>query len=143
MGGYNALGPVGVSSLMSCTGAWSQALERMSLEMNGLGDAGCAELAQALAGGCLPRLHSLELGWNELSDACGNALASLLRLRTPVQSGQASSMQLRKLGLGGNKLGSSGACTLVDAALASPSLELELDLSMNHVGVALVTSLAS
>jgi len=148
---YNALGPVGASVLMSCTGDWTRHLERMSLEMNGLGDSGCSELAKALSSGLLPALESLELGWNELSAACAGATASLLEPRQRVAAcavdtmsavtTSSSPMRLRRLGLAGNKLGSDGACTLVVAALACPEYELELDLSMNHVGTAPVNFL--
>jgi len=132
--GYNALGPAGASILMSSGGAWTSQLERMSLEMNGLGDAGCTELTTALAGGMLPALESLELGWNELSASCTAALATLLEPRQDATE-DIPALKLNKLGLGGNKLDSDGACRLVSAALTRPERELELDLSMNHVGV--------
>merc|ERR1719321_1744266 len=105
--GYNALGPVGVAALMDCNGAWSTHLEHMSLEMNGLGDTGCDELARALARGRLPALQSLELGWNELTAACAGSLAGLLSPSAPESASEAGTEQrtgptplLRRLGLG-------------------------------------------
>ena len=95
--------------------------------------------------GTLPYLETLELGWNELSEACAAGLKSLLTEWTACgASGRAegAAPRLRKLGLGGNRLGSEGATALAAAALRHPSRDLELDLSMNHVGAAAVHAIA-
>jgi len=93
--------------------------------------------------GVLPKLKTLELGWNELSPACAGVLSHLLR---PEMQGSAPAdlplTRLERLGLAGNSLGSDGAVTLIDAALSCPGRSLDLDLSMNHVGSAPVLSLA-
>ncbi|CAK0856098.1 unnamed protein product [Prorocentrum cordatum] len=65
--GYNCLGVAGSLALANVCGAWSASLEYLGLEMNGLGDQGCEEVARALERGSLPQLRHLELGWNELS----------------------------------------------------------------------------
>jgi len=124
--GYNALGPSGAAALVQAASAWQGSLEHLGLEMNGLGDAGCREVAQALAGGLLPGLCSLELGWNELSAGCAPELVDFLEKRTQA---------FRRIGLGGNKLGCDGASALVETALTLRAQRpLDLDLSMNHVG---------
>jgi len=135
--GYNALGLGGANALVGVCSAWSGTLESLSLEMNGLGDAGCKAMAQALVDGALPTLRVLELGWNELSPACASVLADLLSQRGGSSSASNSPIgkvpSLRKLGLGGNRLESKGATTLALAALKQPAEALEVDMSMNHV----------
>jgi len=142
--GYNALGPAGINALSAAASAWSSTLQHLGLEMNGLGDNGCGEVAKVLLGGVLPHVRILELGWNELSAACAPALANLLRHRgSSTEGGAGCPLPLiAKVGLGGNKLGSDGAKTLVLAALACPARRLELDLSMNHVGTPPLLALA-
>ncbi|CAE8620429.1 unnamed protein product [Polarella glacialis] len=71
--GYNALGPTGASSLAAAAAAsqsWASSLEHLSLEMNGLGDEGCREVAGLLEKGLLPGLVSLELGLRPLLNCC-------------------------------------------------------------------------
>lgn len=134
---YNTLGPSGAAQLVSVTPAWTQSLERLMLEMNGLGDKGCTEVAKVLATGTLPHLRTLELGWNELSPISAPVLAKLLIPRRAdglKVAGACSLPRLEKLGLGGNSLGSQGAQTLLLAALTFPSRSLDLDISMNHIG---------
>lgn len=114
--GYDALGLTGVRCLRSFA-TW-RSLRQLGLEMNGIGDAGCHEVAGLLD--ALPELRGLELGWNELSPTSAPALAGLAR------------RGLARLGLGGNKLGSEGAQELLLAAMDHAG-RLELDLSMNHV----------
>lgn len=144
--GYNALGASGASALVGVSSAWSSSLETLSLEMNGLGDGGCAEVAKALLGGTLPQLRAVELGWNELSANCAPLLAELLAQRGTPSSASTSApngvSKLRKLGLGGNRLESEGAESLAMAALVDPSQALEMDLSMNHVGAPPLSALA-
>lgn len=128
--GYNALGPTGAATLVGFAGGWTSSLEYLGLEMNGLGDGGCREVASAIETGLLPKLQILELGWNELSAASASSLVALVRGST---ARTCDLFQLRKLGLGGNRLGSNGASNLALAALANPSCIFEVDLSMNHV----------
>jgi len=114
-------------------------LEYLGLEMNGLGDGGCGELARALTRALLPGLRSLELGWNEVSVASVAPLAGLLTV--------GGCPQLGRLGLAGNKLGTEGARVLSLAALGRPRAlravdRLELDVSMNHVDAGLLAALA-
>jgi len=138
--GYDALGPVGAVALVGAAGSWSATLEDLSLEMNGLGDAGCNEIAKMISGGALPSLRSLELGWNELSAGCAASLSRLIptaAIGSDADGGDdavCTTSKLCKLGLSGNKLGLEGAETLVVAVLSQPGLQFELDLSMNHVG---------
>ncbi|CAJ1349710.1 unnamed protein product [Effrenium voratum] len=117
--GYNALGLQGISVLLKAaeSRAWSSSLSSLGLEMNGLGDKGCAKIVESLQ--LLPSLSILELGWNELTEASAKVLLPLVP-------------QLRRLGLGGNSL-KQGGISLALQALAEPSRELELDLSMNHI----------
>ncbi|CAJ1425889.1 unnamed protein product [Effrenium voratum] len=117
--GYNALGLQGISVLLKAaeSRAWSSSLSSLGLEMNGLGDKGCAKIVESRQ--LLPSLSILELGWNELTEASAKVLLPLVP-------------QLRRLGLGGNSL-KQGGISLALQALAEPSRELELDLSMNHI----------
>jgi len=141
--GYNTLGPKGTSLLVDGASAWTSTLEQLNLEMNRPGEKRCKELCKAMLHGVLPKLKTLELGWNELSPACAGVLSHLLR---PEMQGSAPAdlplTRLERLGLAGNSLGSDGAVTLIDAALSCPGRSLDLDLSMNHVGSAPVLSLA-
>lgn len=133
--GYNALGAAGASALVEAAPAWSGCLEHLCLEMNGLSDAGCMELAGSLANGHLASLRVLELGWNELSSECAPALAKLLAGTVDGPGAPPISMcKLERLSLGGNRFGSEGACELTMGALQQPERRLQLDLSMNHVG---------
>lgn len=145
--GYNALGPAGAASLVVAAAAsdsWANCLEHLGLEMNGLGDAGCNTITSLLSTGVLQGLETLELGWNELSPFSAEDLAALLGPATadpksptvPDENRQHGLClpRLRRLGLAGNRLGSLGAAKLMQTALSEPSRELELDLSMNHVG---------
>jgi len=139
---YNALGPAGATGLVGAMPAWTDRMQSLILEMNGLGDKGCKEVATALAAGRLPCLRVLELGWNELTAASAPVLSALLAQRDEQggRSGGGSSRassglpRIQKLGLGGNGLGSEGAQVIVRAALAVSNRALDLDLSMNHVG---------
>jgi len=129
--GYNALGVAGAATLMEVAPAWSNSLEHLCLEMNGLGDAGCLEIANSLSKGLLGSLRALELGWNELSATCAPALAALL---DGPANDSCICCRLMRLGLGGNRLGSEGAQALILGALGDPTRRLDLDMSMNHVG---------
>jgi len=138
--GYNCLGVAGALALANVCGAWSASLEYLGLEMNGLGDQGCEEVARALERGSLPQLRHLELGWNELSASSAPTLASLLTCpgegeapAAAAEEQQPPAPRLEKLGLAGNNLGSGGAMALALAALSAPERRLDLDLSMNHV----------
>eukprot|EP00930_Biecheleria_cincta_P039358 TRINITY_DN27061_c0_g1_i1.p1 TRINITY_DN27061_c0_g1~~TRINITY_DN27061_c0_g1_i1.p1 ORF type:complete len:616 (+),score=144.89 TRINITY_DN27061_c0_g1_i1:244-1848(+) len=153
--GYNALGPAGAASLVAAAAAsdsWASSLEHLGLEMNGLGDAGCNTITSLLSSGVLHRLETLELGWNELSPCSAEDLAALLG---PVTTDLINSTapdenrqhrlclpRFRRLGLAGNRLGSLGAAKLMQTAFLEPSRELELDLSMNHIGSPALEQLA-
>jgi hypothetical protein len=83
--------------------------DEISLSGYGIGDAGCAVLCSALAGGIEPALRSLDLESNRLSAAGGASLgAALAAGAAPL---------LAQLDLIGNDLGTAGACALA-AALA-------------------------
>ncbi|CAK0788543.1 unnamed protein product, partial [Prorocentrum cordatum] len=139
--GYNVLGPPGASALMAAAASWAGSLEHLSVEMNGIGDDACREMCAALAAGALPRLRALELGWNELSSACGPSLASLLTGPRGDEP-EAPPRTLQRLGLSGNTLGSEGAEVLIAAAVSEPARVLDLDLSMNYVGASALGKLA-
>eukprot|EP00933_Yihiella_yeosuensis_P073736 TRINITY_DN82472_c0_g1_i1.p1 TRINITY_DN82472_c0_g1~~TRINITY_DN82472_c0_g1_i1.p1 ORF type:complete len:663 (-),score=152.91 TRINITY_DN82472_c0_g1_i1:236-2146(-) len=146
--GYNALGPFGASSLTAAAASansWTSSLHHLGLEMNGLGDVGCSQVAEALERGLLPGLEVLELGWNELSSSCASNLASLLRCSSSEGGEEKPKKQhrLSRLGLAGNKLSSEGASTLALAALSQPDRNLELDISMNHVASQILHKLSS
>lgn len=129
---YNAIGLQGARLLGEAAriGGWKHSLGCLGLEMNGLGDAGCKQVA-SLVKQYLPALSVLELGWNEVTGASAADLAQLVR--APDGENDAGlPVLLRRLGLAGNSL-ASAASKLVLAALSDPSRELELDLSMNHV----------
>ncbi|CAE7247683.1 unnamed protein product [Symbiodinium natans] len=130
---YNALGLQGARLLAeaAAAGGWQRSLGCLSLEMNGLGDAGCKQVA-SLVKQHLPALSVLELGWNEVTPASAPDLAQLLQAPDPLGDAPGLPVLLRRLGLAGNSL-SSAASGLVMAALSDPSREMELDLSMNHV----------
>ncbi|CAK0788542.1 unnamed protein product, partial [Prorocentrum cordatum] len=152
---------------MAAAASWAGSLEHLSVEMNGIGDDACREMCAALAAGALPRLRALELGWNELSSACGPSLASLLTGPRGDEP-EAPPRTLQRLGLSGNTLGSEGAedhgmaagvlrrarrgsrceCSearevvLIAAAVSEPARVLDLDLSMNYVGASALGKLA-
>eukprot|EP00439_Symbiodinium_sp_Y106_P086677 s97_g35.t1 len=129
---YNAIGLHGARLLGEAAriGGWKHSLGCLGLEMNGLGDSGCKQVA-SLVKQYLPALSVLELGWNEVTGASAADLAQLVR--APDSDKDAGlPVLLRRLGLAGNSL-ASAASKLVLAALSDPSRELELDLSMNHV----------
>ncbi|CAK0788541.1 unnamed protein product, partial [Prorocentrum cordatum] len=126
---------------MAAAASWAGSLEHLSVEMNGIGDDACREMCAALAAGALPRLRALELGWNELSSACGPSLASLLTGPRGDEP-EAPPRTLQRLGLSGNTLGSEGAEVLIAAAVSEPARVLDLDLSMNYVGASALGKLA-
>ena len=83
--------------------------DEISLSGYGIGDAGCAVLCSAMAGGIEPALRSLDLESNRLSAVGGASLgAALAAGAAPL---------LAQLDLMGNDLGTGGACALA-AALA-------------------------